>query len=450
MSTKRLTTRLRDPKEWDAVVRDVPIFVDHVMYEVPHDSGTAKLALLPDKQPPAGAKKAFAVTDSDLAEIVKNINDDFDHRDKPIKLRDGHTLPPERREDGQVVYPPQEAQPKIVGYGGRARVGVWNGVKAILTDLHYEKGFGKYANERPERSPEYKPLKKSIPDVAVLSTEPRLAMGTTHVPELQQYGDADSWTVRYEMGVDEIGSVGDPTANPSDPTTLAPENTFNFTPEEIEKIEQIWNYLCTKKPALQALHAQLKDDAAPPNGDTLPPSPGAVSPPAPPGGIPTGGAPESQPYASEDAMTQQEADALRAELAEAKAKIAEHEKKVAEESQKYAESETARFLDKLVNYEHDVADTRSLMLAAPDSATREKIALRVQKFHKLKPGKTADITGGPLAIDDTPESEAYADQEPPMDVMVTVAQKNGLSFSGPGYSQIVDLAKQHMKAARGK
>lgn len=150
-------------------------------------------------------------------------------------------------------------------------------------------------------------------------------------------------------------------------------------------------------------------------------------------------------------MNQQEADALRAELADVKAKLAKEEDDKKAALSKYAETDANRHIDSLViRYEFPAGAKEKVFskMCATDDNGRKEIAREIETCWKPKAGTSSIAGAGQIPVDTTPETDQYADTEPPIALMHQIASEKGLSFSGPQYQEIRSLAKQHMKAAR--
>ncbi len=267
-STSKLIERMRHREEWDTIVTDVPIFREHHMYEVGQGEKAYKVPVLPGETPPEGARYLYSVDKGRLDKIAAAINGNLDKHEKPIKLFAGHTRGP-----GD-----QLKQPPLVGYGGRARRGLWGpeNIEAVLTPLFIEKGCQSTVKELPERSPEFYPATNDLTALALLKTDPKLPMGMLSYQHAA-YTRSDG-AVLYGRGPDMAEINEDPKAGakPAENT----DGLDDLTPEEArtaaryakhyETHHPVFKYMCGKYAAETAAagpeSGQLPGEAPPEKG----------------------------------------------------------------------------------------------------------------------------------------------------------------------------------------
>ncbi len=179
-ATQKLLSRFDDREDWDSVVDNVPIFIEHECYGVDYevDDGKGgkktqerKVIVLPGEEPPKGGKLLYTVDAKALKKTAASVNKNFRDYGKPIKVFVGHTKDPAKHG--------QEEQPPLVGYGVSATVAPWGPkrIAAVQVTQYVEKGCLDEVRKYPERSPEFYPGKGEITALALLKSDPRLPMG---------------------------------------------------------------------------------------------------------------------------------------------------------------------------------------------------------------------------------------------------------------------------------
>ncbi len=273
-----------NPDAWDYSEENVPIFVEHELWECPHPfspNQTIKIAVVPGQQRPKNGRMLYRVDEAMLQHCVDAINRNLADNGKPIKTFIGHTGDPKD----------QTNQPPLVGYGIGARLGRFGPKQqlAVLSKLLYRKGCFEQAKEYPERSPEFHPVTGEITGLALLKTDPKLAMG------MLAYAESDN-IVRYGSGFDggdmdpsekpkeeepkvEEPKSDDPTGTP-DVDALGPEEraTADKFAKHYEANHPAFKYMCQKYAEAQAQPAPLPAPAATPLAPPGAPMPAVAKP----------------------------------------------------------------------------------------------------------------------------------------------------------------------------
>lgn len=281
-----------EPSDWDEIREDVPIFLEHDVYEM---AGGRKVMVVKGDTPPAGGRKILTVDKAKLQEAAKRINTNFDSYAKPVKFFVGHNGPPSTT--------PQQDQPDIIGYGCHATVGPFGpkGITALKVTRFIERGHGEEAAKYPERSPEYYPQRNEITGVALLKTDPRLPMGMV-------YGHGQGSPLLYGQGFDMADERDDTGKTPDEVRKDTEQQAGGggdaggtdtgdeLSPEEAhqamrfashyERHHKPWKYMCDQ-------YSKYASEASPTNGGGPAPAPAggpaaptddpaAATPPPPP------------------------------------------------------------------------------------------------------------------------------------------------------------------------
>lgn len=242
--------KLNDPGAWEHVQYNVPVFVEHELWEVPHpfrDKETVKIAVMPDQPRPKSGKKIYTIGKKELESTCAKINANLQDNGKAVKLFIGHTH-----------LGKQTDQPPLVGYGVEASVGPFgprNRLAIILKRLNYLKWND--AKDYPERSSEFNPMTGDLTSVALLKTEPKLPMGMVTY-QGQFAGVHSRGLVCYESnigtffygGLDNMETMGDnQSKNGPDPT--APPDAQELGPEEKMQAERYMQHYQRTDPVMK-------------------------------------------------------------------------------------------------------------------------------------------------------------------------------------------------------
>jgi hypothetical protein len=214
-----------DPEQWGRISPGMPIFREHSVYEVDGGADDAgkpikSLVVVPKgERAPANGVCIHTVDKARLQQITDQINRNFCEGGKPMKLFIGHSDP----------KTPQKLNPEIVGYGRMAYMGTFGPQKiaAIKTDAFFKHGHENAAAEYPERSAEFNPRTNAITGVALLKTDPRLALG------MLAYA-SDREVIKYGGGLMTL------TPFPYEEIPMPARKPFQ--PHEIEFGERLLNY----------------------------------------------------------------------------------------------------------------------------------------------------------------------------------------------------------------
>lgn len=242
MSQLATLSKFTDPSQWDHTDFDVPIFMAHELWEVPHpwEAGkTIKIAILPGQEKPSEGTMLYAITEKDLKATADKINAAIESTGNAVKVFIGHSDPSK----------PQKDNPDVVGYGVGAKMGTFGpkAIPAVLAQrLCYVKGQYEEAKKYPERSPEFKPLTGQLTGLALLKTDPKLPMG------MMTYQAAD--TVFYAAEFLKGKKDDKPTETAPEPIEHNAEQADEAQPE-----------------AEDTSHALPVDPTEPPSADELPP-----------------------------------------------------------------------------------------------------------------------------------------------------------------------------------
>lgn len=269
--------KLHDDKAWEHTQTDVPVFMEHELWEVPHaweKDRTVRIAVLPHDAKPKSGRMLYSIGAPELEAAAAKVNANLENHGKAVKLFLGHST------NGK----PQKEQPDIVGYGVGARTGRFGPkgtLGVLLRQCRYLPGMWNEAKKYPERSPEFLPTTGELTGLALLKTDPKLPMG------MMTYQQEDG-SILY--GADFMGE--------QDPTKQ-PDANNGLTPEEKSVFDKFAAYLEQTNPAFKALCAQHAAQTAaqpPPAPPALSVPPGAA-PPAPPGAAAPPAAPATPPPA---------------------------------------------------------------------------------------------------------------------------------------------------------
>ena len=257
--------KLNDLSQWEGVKYNVPVFVEHELWEVPHpfiQGETTRVAILPGQPKPSVGKMLYAIGSDDLTKIAQKINNRLNESGNPVKIFVGHTN----------LKLPQSEQPRIVGYGcgaGVEKCGPKNRNSVVLKRVQYRKGLAKEAAEHPERSPEFDPLKGELTGLALLKTDPKLPMGlVTYSSTVAGYeGEfrgvvatyaSDNVTILYgrQLAENDPKSQDDRRQSATGPDPSAPPNATELQGEEAaladrfmrhyERTNPVIRYMCGK------------------------------------------------------------------------------------------------------------------------------------------------------------------------------------------------------------
>lgn len=327
--------RIKDPSLWAKVVRRVPIFATHEMWELPNGAHVAYAVDEPNKV----GRFLYRVDEKVLRETLERMEREIEETGNLPIMTIGHR--------GAPSVTPQEKQPPVVGVFANPEMGRWGPKKkiGILADAFYEDGpYYAKAGKMPHRSPEFYPKSRELTSVALLNTDPKLALGL-----VTAYARPDGCFC-YERGFPMAEDMAQ-----EDPTQVSGGDD---KPDEV--FHRHFNKSCDHEfPRLREMHAKHMEQygGAAPGGAAMPGSPAGVPampgptsgamPPMPPKPMPGGveamardGVPESYAKAFEELRTA--ANGAVAELAQLKA-----ERKV--EREQYARSTVEGALQGLVD-----------------------------------------------------------------------------------------------------
>ncbi len=348
-STKTLIERFKTPSDWDTVVKDVPIFVEHSVYML--EDGKTKHAVVKGKNAPDGSTFLYEIGPARLKKIFDNAKRNFE-LDKPIQLFKEHSTFADGRKN-----PASE----LIGYHGEPRFGQWNGITAIIADRFVEKGNREKLTRFKEASAEFIRPVDELPAVALLEqgSVPRLPGGIINY----EGQDLEIDFVNYDMTLvpPTTGPAADPQGNDMDPT-------------QISICEKIFRFGFQSLPQFQFLD-QLFRDAQNPTMPA-PAAPGMTAPPSPGGGASGSSASPPPSQQPQERYEMEKIEELTAKL-EAESKL------------------NAKLLcDSLEreNYEFDRSAFETELVAL-DGNGRNAACERVRKYHKQKKGTTTPITG---------------------------------------------------------
>ena len=235
--------KFQDSSQWEHVEYNVPVFVEHELWEVPHpmdDKSSVKIAVMPDQPRPKKGKKLYTIGKDQLEKTCAKINANLQENGKAVKVFIGHTS-----------LGKQTEQPPLVGYGVEAKVGPF-GPKNRLAIILKRIAYSDWTEGRkyPERSSEFNPLTGDLTSVALLKTEPKLPLGMmTYAGEFA--GVTSRALICYESeigtllygGLDMADNMGDKQSTEG-PDPTAPPDAMELQGEEKNQAER---YMCHYK-----------------------------------------------------------------------------------------------------------------------------------------------------------------------------------------------------------
>lgn len=360
-ATSRSLEKFSDPTAWDHVETDVPIFVAHDAYQLQKEGGGGAVVAVPvGHKPQAEAKFLYRVDDARLDVIRDEINRQYDEEGTPIRFQLGHTRL-DRLHD-------QEAQPKSVGYGVRAKTitqAMPGGKtrKAVAVDkVYFRKGHFAEAREYPERSPEFYGFRNGITAVALLRSDPKLKMGMTIY-------HASQGAVHYAGGYEPMSAPpSQPVAAPQGP----PAGGGQVSPEDLAKFRQFMQLAFPRLYALEAQAGQSQGPQGPPQGP-------------PPG--------QQQPMSAELLAAQYQRSQAEVEATHGRLKDAEERLRL-REIQGIVDDLTGKHGKAI---EDPAAEVQYMASLSP--VALEKRRTEILKFWPTDPSKVADVQvyqGGPV------------------------------------------------------
>lgn len=473
--------KFQDDSQWEDIKYNVPIFVEHELWEVPHpfnDKETTRIAILPGQPKPKQGKMLYAIGAEDLTKIAQKINAKLNETGNAVKLFVGHT------NNGL----PQTQQPPLVGYGVGASVGPSGpkGRLAIrLAKLLHTKGS--QHREFPERSPEFDPIKGEITGLALLKTDPKLPMGlVTYASEISVAGwqaefkgtvayAQEGGKFRYGKMTEEEGEskiaperkpgmqqkqepykpLENPQQSDGGPDPTAPPTNVELYGEERMMADRFMKYYEQSHPAIRYMcekYASEMQQAQEPLGTEPVPGPGDQSSVAPPEegvsrNAPDSGAPDKKPAKPENPATevkmasetptvnyQAEFEAIKANQKTLEAKLTALEATNQSLSQNYAMEQSKRMLSEIVAEGYVIKDANKelVRMAKLDDAGRVDYAANIRENYAKK---EMAPTGPMIGIFDEPVSlpgvKAKATTEE-VDRVVRYSEKNKINLEDDG------------------
>lgn len=452
--------KFMDDAEWAHVDKDVPIFMEHTLYEVDHPYQKGEritIAVLPGEDPPDKEQNPvllYSIGPAELVETAKKINGALKTTGNAVKLFLG---------SHSKAGKPHTEQPPIVGYGVGAKCGRFGpgNIRAVLANrLCYSKGTyedrqevkdGKTvtiegAKNFPERSPEFKPLTGNLTGLALLKTDPKLPMGMmTYQAEDTVFYAADFLGKKKvkegeeeeelggeeeEEGEEEVAAGEQEEgkkALPPDPTE--PPTTEELPQEHRDLAEKymahykqhdpLMRYMCGKYESEAAAASAPPVEPVEPNGAAGGPMNGAIPGANKPGEKPgEKKPPEKKPAATpapketenmSDTLTVQyqqlalKVDTVVKENKTLASKVDQLARSNAEKDVKYAESEGRRIVQGLVSEGFEIKSPQKLLdkLKKADDAGRKAIVEEVRENYQQIAGDPTrnpfiDVFDGPV------------------------------------------------------
>jgi hypothetical protein len=422
--------KFNDPTQWEHVDFNVPIFVEHELWEVPHpwDKKTKiKVAILPGQAKPKDGKLLYSIGPNELETAADEINEALQSTGNAVKVFIGHS---DASKD-------QKANPKIIGYGVGAKMGTFGpkNHKAVIQDkVCYVKGHYEEAKTYPERSPEFQLLTGRITGLALLRTDPKLPMGmityqlddtVLYAAEFLKPKDAKEEQAGAEKGKEKVEGEAEtqeaenlPDALPKDPTT--PPTAVELPPEHKELAEKYMEHYKQHDPVMRSVCTKYEAECKAASAPQIPDNPEAN-----PGTTPEKGAPQVIDEAKEPdkEVEKMAADALAINYQELtktvtglKSLVGTLTTKVDTLAQvngnltaKYAESESRRILAGLRGEGFVIKSAPKLLakLAATDDAGRKAIVEDVRENYAQEVVQHDPTRGEMIGVSDDPaESEA--------------------------------------------
>lgn len=490
--------KFNDDSQWEDIKENVPIFVEHSLYEVPHPfipNETIRIAVLPGQPTPKDGKFLYAIGAEDLTKIAQRINAKLNETGNAIKLFIGHS------NSGL----PQTQQPPLVGYGVGASVGP-SGPKGRLAVrlnrlLHSR---GSQHRDFPERSPEFDPIKGEITGLALLKTDPKLPMGlVTYASDISIAGWQAEFkgTVAYaqEGGKFRYGKMAEtdeatkpareqkpgmqekeepykplesPKQSDGGPDPTAPPTNVELYGEErmladrfmkyYEQCHPAIRYMCTKYASeMQAAQEPLGTEPIPGPGDqssVAPPEEGGEQSPPSSGAPPEANKSEKKPTKPEKPATevkmasetptvnyQAEFEAIKANQKTLEAKLSALEATNQSLSQNYAMEQSKRILTELVTEGFVIKDMNKELgrMAKLDDAGRIDYAANIRenyaKQEQAPVGPMIGIFDEPLTI---PGAKAKASTAE-VDSVVHYAEENKMDLNKDGtFDKILEIIRK--------
>lgn len=433
--------KFNDLSQWEDVKYNVPIFVEHELWEVPHPftkGETTKVAILPGQPKPSVGKMLYAINTEDLTKVAQRINKRLNESGNAVKLFIGHT-------SNQL---PQTHQPPLVGYGVGASVGPSGpkGRLAVLLQrvLHTK---GSAHRDYPERSPEFDPLRGEITGLALLKTDPKLPMGlVTYASTIAGYQaelkgivcyGQDKGVIRYQDMAEKPeekpgkGAEGKPDYKPLEspkqsdtgPDPTAPPNPVELEGPEREMADRFMKYYEGAHPVMRYMCTKYASDmqqANEPTGTEEIPGPGDPGePPAEPAGEDPSakfGKPEAKPDKPEVKMAsdvstiqyaqlQADLEGMKKAQADMDAKLAAFQAANQGLQTKYASEHATRLLTGVIAEGYLIknpAKELEKMSAMDDAGRTEHVNYMRDNFAKNPDHQRGGPTGPMIGIFDEP------------------------------------------------
>lgn len=469
--------KFADATQWEHVDYNVPVFIEHELWEVPHPwikGQKLKRAVLPGEEKPKEGTLLYSIGTDELLQTASKINETLRTTKTPVVVQIGHRNP----------SLPEKQNPDTIAYGVGAKLGKHGNINAVLLDrICYTQGSYEEAKKYRHRSPEFKPMTGQLTGLALIKNDPKLPMGimmTYQVDDVVNYGPEMNLEEKEPSKSQEAPKGQDaqetpPSISPKGTATDPTKPPTVAEPDQAKHAEwaQHMEYYKRNDPMMLQMCKNYETECAAAiapevegemGGEKVPGKEGGEKPPMgkEKSGKPKGEPKEQENMASEDATVQYAALAQRLDAQEKANKDLTAKVDILATvngslTTKYAESEGKRILARLKGLKV-IKDPKKLLAklaGAADDAARKAIFDDVIENYADLPSEDRDPSqGGEIDVSLDYKVEGAEESDPviePMDMTAAVkyAEENKLDFD-KDYDKICAAMKVKGKPVAAK